>query len=275
MWIMLPATDPGHSGSSLSFDYSCDRITILTGDAVIYPTDRLTVEYVGSSHFNLTRFFFSNWKLYNDTNYHIQSAYYLQSYCVPSNHYIWASETGSSNCSEMDSLSVYGTTTFYIDYEFGGTESWYAKLNGTVSPAKISELTVTAKLIGDSGDRNVTLNVYWDRIIYQCIFAEDSGRHYTTYTCEDSMLDLITDNCSERAFAVGLAFNSSSGLDVRSISLEDEDGSIYVINDTLCMTDKSVVVDFSTVWDGDDGLDVYSFSANGSCFDTTSTVYIR
>ena len=148
-------------------------------------------------------------------------------------------------------------------------------MDGTVSPSKISELTVTAKLIGDSGDRNITMNIYWDRSIYQCIFAEDSGRSYTTYTCDDSILDLITDNCSESAFAVGLAYNSSSRMDVRSITLEDEDGSIYVINDTLCITEKSVVVDFSTVWDGDDGLDANSFLADGSCFDTTSTVYIR
>lgn len=196
--------------------------------------------------------------------------YYMwYSFCIPPNHWRWAYQTGTAQCAAanhtlpVDTASV----TFYINYDnIVWDGKWYS-MDGTVSPAKVTDLIlVTADPFSD----DVSVQLHWDRSVYQCnssAHSAISGVEY--YECTDE----IWSNCSQIAFAVEVSQTGGNLIQIESLNITDEDGIAFSMRETICFDGSHIVIDLTSI----DGwinpisqLRVYDRSEyqDGFCFNT-------
>ena len=197
----------------------------------------------------------------------------IDEFCVPQNHFYWASESGITECYDFDDdFTVFNPSmTIYIDYEWDRYETFLDfgdYYNGFISPAFISNISITARTYKGCNVDKTTLKLYWGRNIYECTIWLNSTT--MTHSCNDTKLELVQSNCTQRAFAVGVTTEDDSGFAVDAISLVDEDGNIQTMDTAACF-DRAVIVDFSTVWKGN-VIDIYALDTNADsmCFESTS-----
>ena len=195
--------------------------------------------------------------------------YYLaHSFCIPSNHWRWATDTGTVECIN-DTLSIHTTSaTFYINYsESQECHNGSCPMSATVSPAKVTDLTlITLDPMGD----DVSVQLHWDRSVYQCISTKNSALSAAGhYECTDE----ISSDCSQIAFAVGISQTAGNLIQIKSLNVTDEDGITFSMTQTLCFDGSHIVVDLTTI-DGWTNLTnkvlVYNTSEyqDGTCFNT-------
>ena len=193
--------------------------------------------------------------------------------CVPQNHFYWASETGTHECTTYsDQLTVYNSLTLYIDYFFRELSwGWYF-FNGAVFTPSIRFINITAKGLTRHYPQEATLILYWNWYSYRCSISFNNMTE--SYSCNAAELNLTTTTCPEYAFAVGLNMHDEVLPNIFSISITDEDGATQIMNETIYTNQSSIVVDFTTVWSQTD-LDVYTHDLDSTCFlDTGSSVFL-
>lgn len=228
-------------------------------------TETVILRYAGNSDFRVDKI---AWQDFFTTA--------VTSFCVPQNHYYWASETGITHCTDSDTLNIYNPSTFYIAYsttDAVSTNGNYNDVQGIVSPAKVSEFTITASVLSADSDNDESttfaVRIHWDLEVYKCIITLSTSS--TTYSCDEASLSLETANCSESAFAMELTQRNTDAVRVTSISITDEDGNTFAISNTICFAESSIAVDFSTVWSNDD-LSVYHVEGDALCLHETGNI---
>lgn len=193
----------------------------------------------------------------------------IDQFCIPPNHFYLATESGTTQCTDFESSFTINnpTMTMYIDYSYRGYDDG-PRYNGVISPAIITDLSVTASTFSESNDDQITLRLYWDRNIYECFIWLTSTAK--TFSCNESDFNLVQSNCNESAFAVGVAPEDDSVYEIESISLTDEDGNIQVMNISACYG-RAMIIDFTTVWGGT-SINIYPLEVNSDsmCFDSKS-----
>ena len=248
------------------FNYACSSNDMMTVDA----TDNLIWSYYGESNFTVSRIIYHYYVLYSD--WWEWDTVYIDQFCVPPNHYHWGSETGAQQCEDENTLNMYSpSTSFYIEYNLTGeTNGWDQEWVDTiVSPAQSVKMTITAHHLTNSDDDEtlpIALKLQWDRYVYQCTIVLTTSSD--TYLCDEESSTLNTTDCSESAFTVEVTQNSTSEIQVDSIIIWDEDQKSYKMDDTICFSESSIVVDFSTVW-SDNDIAVYQIDSDAMCFDGT------
>lgn len=262
-------TDPGEGLSffnleSVEWSHTCSRS--ITDVQLVSPSadevNRAVVRYTGDVVFRIYGIWWEN-----DGNHRIDK------FCFPQNHFYWASETGTIECSDFDDYFAIGipSMTVYIDYEWREKITFVADYyNGFISPPLATQFSITANVFNEENDHQTTLRLYWDRSIYECIIWLNNKT--MTHSCIESELELVESSCTKSAFAVGVATNDGSDFAIESISITDEDGNIQTMNKSACFG-KEVIVDFSTVWGGST-INIYPLDLNSDskCFDSSSYV---
>ena len=270
----LNIIDPGFASeyewnANIYYYFECYNDAIESADA----TENMVLRYTGDSDFTVDKIVYFYW-LNSITWYRV--TVYL--FCVPENHYHWASERWTTHCTDTTSLDIFSpSSSFYIAYNITDSQS-NQNLKGVVSPGKVSKWMVTAHSLSavsdDDNDDTATLviGLQWDRYVYKCTIQLSTTSN--TYTCYEgaSYATLETTNCSESAFAVEFTSNNSQ-VQIDSIIVMDEDDRFHKVVEPICFA-GSIVVDYSTVW-SDDDLEVYQIEQNALCLhDTGISQYI-
>ena len=212
------------------------------------------------------------------SGYHSNLWHHLDRFCVPQNHFYWASKTGTKKCVDVsDPLTTYSPMTLYIDLEWRAmlTHAWW--YNGIVSAASIAYINISARAptneYRDEYTEEVILNLYWNRKVYKCSIS--LSNFTTSYSCDAADLLLLSSNCSESAFAVGLKYDDYDvgSLQIDFISVTDEDGNTKIMNETIFTNHSAIIVDLSSVW-SEKTLDIYHRDLNTLCFVTTGLIVI-
>ena len=224
--------------------------------------NRAIVRYDGDTSFNI---YGIEWHI--DDHVHK-----IDQFCVPRNHFYWASESGTTECTEFsDSFSIYNPSmTIYIDYEWR-EENNGQRYNARVSPASVSNLSLNANIFSGLNHAQTTLRLYWDQNTYECtIWLTNTS---STHFCDDATLDLVTSNCTESAFAVGVTTKDDSGFVIESIGITDENGNVQTMDAAARCDEKGLsglIVDFSTVWnEGEASIYVFNTTEIPLCFEST------
>ena len=193
----------------------------------------------------------------------------IDQFCVPQNHFYWASQTGTYECTDLtDQLTIYNSMTLVIYY---GYRSFFIgkRYNGGVFTAPIKYINITARGRTKDCTEEAVLTLYWNWHIYRCSILFNDNT--TSYSCGGAELNLTTNNCSEYAFAVGLEIHDGVIPYIDSISITDEDSNTQIMNETISTNESSIIVDFSTVWSGTT-IDIYNREVNSMCFLATGSL---
>lgn len=270
---MLHFTDPQVDGWLYAagddwFKYECSSNDIMEVDAV----DDLIWSYYGESNFTVSRIIYRHYPLYN----YWWDSVYIDHFCVPPNHYHWRSETGAQQCKNESTLNMYSpSTSFYMEYNLSNeTNDWnQERVAAIVSPAKLLKVIITAHSITipyDDDAHAVVLKLQWGRYVHQCTIALTTISN--TYHCDRESTLLEHTNCSESAFVVKFEHTNSAEIHIDFISVIDEDNRTYLIDDSICFSESSIVVDFSTVW-SDDNVSIYQIDNDAMCLIETGIVH--
>ena len=189
---------------------------------------------------------------------------YIDRFCVPQNHFYWASETGTYECTDFtDQLTTYNLMTIYIDIWHRESFHEFRFYNGTVLSSSIQNINITARGRTENYAEKAVLTLYWNWYTYECTISFNNT--VTSYSCDVSDLNLSNSNCPKYAYAVGVEMYSGPMPYIESISVTDEDGTIQIMNKTISTNQSAIAVDFTTVWSRG-SLDVYRYDLNSMCF---------